>query len=122
MYNVPQRLTILTLWLVRHDLIEEAKEIFKAYFSGLPCIPVESQKLQCNTTFHDWCTFIPNKYINNTLSSFVGIDHICIKGFDASLVSKGGDYCVYNYVNLYGMCLTICVKTEYLEKLYLEYD
>ena len=118
MYNVPQRLTIITLWLVRHDLIKEAKEIFKDYFSGLPCVTI--RKSECNTVFHEWCAFIPNKYIDIPLSNFVGIEHIQVKGFSASLVSKGADYCVYNYANLFGLCLTIYVKTEDLEKLYLE--
>ena len=121
MYNVPQILTILTLWSVESHFLEEAEEIFKDYFSGLPYIPVEPQKFQCNIYVGNRYVIIPNKYINKSLSKLVGFsEDIEIRAFAASLVSKGADYCIYNYANLYGMCLTIHVKTEYLEKLYLE--
>lgn len=121
MYNVPQILTILTLWSVESRFLEEAEEIFKDYFSGLPYIPVEPQKFQCSIYVGNRYVIIPNKYINKSLSKLVGFsEDIEIRAFAASLVSKGADYCIYNYANSYGMCLTIHVKTEYLEKLYLE--
>ena len=72
MYNVPQILTILTLWSVESRFLEEAEEVFKDYFSGLPYIPVEPQKFQCNIYVGNRYVIIPNKYINKSLSNLVG--------------------------------------------------